>query len=60
MIPHLKARCDQLAGYSVPQTLVHGDLHTGNVALVEGKLLFFDWTDACVTHPFFDVMLMMN
>jgi fructosamine-3-kinase len=60
LIPHLKARCDQLAGYGVPQTLVHGDLHTGNVALFEGKMVFFDWTDACVAHPFFDVMLMMN
>jgi aminoglycoside phosphotransferase (APT) family kinase protein len=44
----------------VPQTLVHGDLHTGNVALIEGKMLFFDWTDACIAHPFFDVMLTIN
>lgn len=60
LIPDLKARRDQLAGYGVPQTLVHGDLHTGNVALFQGKLLFFDWTDACVAHPFFDVMLTIN
>jgi aminoglycoside phosphotransferase (APT) family kinase protein len=60
LIPQLKARCDQLAGYKVPQTLVHGDLHTGNVTLYQGKLLFFDWTDACVAHPFFDVMLTIN
>jgi hypothetical protein len=60
LIPNLKARCEQLAGYGVPQTLVHGDLHTGNVALIEGKMLFFDWTDACIAHPFFDVMLTIN
>ncbi|GIK38084.1 MAG: hypothetical protein BroJett011_19170 [Chloroflexota bacterium] len=60
LLPQLKARCEQLAGYRVPQTLVHGDLHTGNVALYQGKLLFFDWTDACVAHPFFDVMLTIN
>lgn len=54
--PHLKARCAQLAGYGVPQTLVHGDLHLGNVAYSRGNYLFFDWTDASVAHPFFDTI----
>jgi aminoglycoside phosphotransferase (APT) family kinase protein len=36
-------------------TLVHGDLHLDNVARYEGELVYFDWTDACVAHPFFDL-----
>ncbi len=28
----LKAMCNTLASYNVPQTLVHGDLHPGNIA----------------------------
>ena len=36
-------------------TLVHGDLHPGNVARLDGELAYFDWTDACVAHPFFDL-----
>lgn len=53
--PELKDACRRLAALGLPSTLVHGDLHLGNVALVEGELVYFDWTDACVAHPFFDL-----
>jgi hypothetical protein len=36
-------------------TLVHGDLHPGNAARLDGRLAYFDWTDACVAHPFVDL-----
>src|SRR5918999_5300285 len=52
----LRAMCAELASYAVPHTLVHGDLHLGNVARSAGSYLFFDWTDACVAHPFFDTI----
>ena len=54
--PHLQTACAELAGYAVPPTLVHGDLHLGNVARSAGSYVFFDWTDACVAHPFFDTI----
>lgn len=54
--PQLHARCERLAGFPIPQTLGHGDLHLGNVANRAGTYLFFDWTDACVVHPFFDML----
>jgi len=54
--PHLQATCAELASFAVPPTLVHGDLHLGNVARSAGSYLFFDWTDACVAHPFFDTI----
>ena len=54
--PRLKAICAELARYAVPSTLVHGDLHLGNVARLAGRYLFFDWTDGCVAHPFFDTI----
>src|SRR5919107_500256 len=54
--PQLQAICAELASYAVPHTLVHGDLHLGNVARSAGRYLFFDWTDACVAHPFFDTI----
>ena len=56
LMPRLKEQVDELTTFGVPQTLVHGDLHLGNVATRNGTYLFFDWTDACVTHPFFDMM----
>ena len=38
----------------IPDTLAHGDLHLGNVALDGTDLVIFDWTDGCVSHPFLD------
>ncbi|MEM8718612.1 MAG: aminoglycoside phosphotransferase family protein [Cyanobacteria bacterium P01_G01_bin.39] len=55
LAPYLKSLCSQLENYNIPQTLVHGDLHLHNVALNNGNYLLFDWTDACITHPFFDL-----
>lgn len=56
----LKALCEKLAGYGIPNTLVHGDFHAGNVATEGDRLWIFDWTDACVSHPFFDPILMID
>jgi len=54
-LPELKDACRRLAETGLPPTLVHGDLHLGNVARPGRDLLFFDWTDACVSHPFIDL-----
>ena len=56
LTPDLKNLCSQLADYQIPQTLLHGDLHLGNVALCKDNYLFFDWTDSCISHPFFDLI----
>lgn len=56
LIPRLRDVCTALAGAAVPQSLVHGDLHGGNVGWQNGNIFFFDWTDACLSHPFFDMI----
>jgi hypothetical protein len=58
--PRIAEICERLAGYRVPQTLAHGDLHLGNIAAGGERYIFFDWTDACVAHPFFDLVTMLN
>jgi hypothetical protein len=55
-----KAMCRELADVGIPETLNHGDLHLGNVARRNGRLLFFDWTDASVAHPFLDMISIFN
>ena len=50
----LKLMCARLAQFDVPNTLVHGDLG-GNIIIGESGYTFFDWTDVCVSHPFFDM-----
>ncbi|HEU5316635.1 MAG TPA: aminoglycoside phosphotransferase family protein [Chloroflexota bacterium] len=55
-IPRFQEACDALAACGVPETLIHGDLHGGNVAATRGRVTLFDWTDAAVAHPFLDLV----
>jgi hypothetical protein len=60
MIAPLQRMCRKLSDYAVPDALIHGDLHGGNVAGTRGEggqLIYFDWTDSAVSHPFFDMLL---
>ncbi|HMN30441.1 MAG TPA: phosphotransferase, partial [Caldilineaceae bacterium] len=56
----LKVLCDCLAHYRVPATLMHGDMHMSNVARRADDFLFFDWSDACITHPFLDMIEILH
>jgi hypothetical protein len=58
--PRLVAMCGELAAFAVPATLLHGDLHLSNVAKGPAGYLFFDWTDACVAHPFLDMITVFH
>ena len=48
-------RCASLAASGLPDTLVHGDLHPGNINVRDGEALLFDWSDGAVSHPFADL-----
>ena len=39
---------------------MHGDFHGGNIAIRGEDLLIFDWTDACIAHPFFDLPVFID
>jgi aminoglycoside phosphotransferase (APT) family kinase protein len=52
----LREAIAELAAFGVPETLLHGDLHPGNIAVRDGRVLAFDWTDAAVSHPFLDLV----
>jgi len=51
-LPRFKEICAKLATFGLPETLNNGDFHDGNVLIKEGRITFFDWGDATVTHPF--------
>lgn len=59
-MPKIMEICSRLKEFSIPSTLVHGDLHFGNVARSNGNLIFYDWTDACIAHPFMDMLPIFN
>jgi hypothetical protein len=44
--------CADLAAFGIPESVNHGDFHDGNVLVKDGRITFFDWGDASVTHPF--------
>jgi phosphotransferase family enzyme len=52
LIPRLKKICADLAAFGIPESINHGDFHDGNILLRDGRITFFDWGDASVTHPF--------
>lgn len=56
LAPQIQERCTELANYYLPDTLVHGDLHVGNMARNAEGYLFYDWSDACLAHPFLDMI----
>ncbi|MFB6724159.1 phosphotransferase family protein [Kribbella sp. NPDC056345] len=56
----LRAAITELAAIGVPETLLHGDLHPRNVAVRDGQVLAFDWTDAAVSHPFLDLITFLE
>ncbi len=47
--------CKKLATFGIPETLHHGDLHDGNVFILNGCYRFFDWGDSSISHPFFSL-----
>jgi hypothetical protein len=50
----LPARVAAIADCGVPETLVHGDFHAGNVAGRPGGYVILDWGDSFVGHPLLD------
>jgi hypothetical protein len=44
--------CARLAGYGVPESIQHDDLHTRSLYLRGRQLRILDWGDASVSHPF--------
>lgn len=51
-IPRIAELCDELAALGLPETIQHDDLHSGNVFVQDGRYVFLDWGDACLSHPF--------
>jgi hypothetical protein len=52
--------CAELARYRVPMTLEHGDLHPWNIAVRDGAWIVYDWSDSCLSHPFFSMVTMLG
>ena len=52
MRPRLAEALRVLDALGIDDTLNHDDLHQHNVLVRDGRMVIFDWGDACVSHPF--------
>lgn len=52
----LKNMCFELLEHNIPLSLTHGDFVGNNIVVkADNSCLFFDWSDASISHPFFDL-----
>lgn len=42
----------ELSKYNIPETIDHGDLHNYNISIKDGNIIFYDWADCSISHPF--------
>jgi hypothetical protein len=54
LVRELPTRFAELASAGIPDSLVHGDFHPGNVRGDSGRLVLLDWGDSGVGHPLLD------
>lgn len=59
-VPEVAEMCRQLSTVAIPETVQHDDLHDAQVFVREGRYLFFDWGDSCVSHPFFSMSVTLE
>jgi hypothetical protein len=53
--PELAHLCDRLEEHELPDSLVHGDLHHGNMVVLDDHVAVIDWSDAAIGQPFLDL-----
>jgi hypothetical protein len=47
---------ERAAPLGFPATVVHGDFHAGNAALVGDRVVIIDWSDAAIGNPLVDLV----
>jgi hypothetical protein len=60
LVAGLPARLAEVAACGLPDTLVHGDPHPGNVRGPLDRLVLLDWGDSRVGHPAFDILTLAD
>ena len=59
-VPEFTRMCERLASFRIPETIHHDDFHDANIFVRDGKVIFTDWGESAVTHPFFTLIVMMR
>jgi hypothetical protein len=59
--PEVAALCARLASYRVPPAAIHHEeLSPGHIITRNGRYVFYDWGDSCVSHPLASLMMALR
>jgi hypothetical protein len=56
LIGSVPGRLAAIEACGLPDTLVHGDLHSGNTRVGAGQPVILDWGDSSISHPALDIL----
>lgn len=59
-VGRVEEMCDELASYGIPETIQHDDFHDAQVFARPDGYVFFDWAEACISHPFFTMSVTLE
>jgi hypothetical protein len=57
---NFESMCAELASFQIPATLHHDDFHDGNLFLQNGRVIFTDWGESALAHPFFSLVVLLR
>jgi hypothetical protein len=60
LAPRLKTLCAEFAACGIPHSLEHGDFYPGQVLVQGDRVIFIDWSDSTIAHPFFSYASLEN
>jgi hypothetical protein len=52
----IAAAVSRVEAVGLPESVVHGDFHSGNAALVDDRIVIIDWSDAAISNPAIDLV----
>jgi hypothetical protein len=58
--PRFSRMCAELDSFGIPPGLHHDDFHDGNLFLRGEQVIFTDWGEAAVAHPFFTLVVLLR
>lgn len=59
-VPDFTALCEKLASYGIPETIHHDDFHDANIFIKDEQVIFTDWGESAIAHPFFTLVVIMR
>ena len=54
------AMLESIASIPIPNTIHHGDVRPGNIRVIDGRYMFYDWAWGAISHPFVEIISFMH